>query len=152
MKRCQRLFVSGQVTASHHACDPLQHDAYLLKQQQSLSIWQGNLLHRILTPSFLTDRRAGCPIDLVALSADAHRLAHRQCAFSAARKYREPGQTKGATGAAYCALYEHEYEQGISSEQQALLAHLAAGSAHLAELPLQLDGSDIKVGGGKECM
>jgi PD-(D/E)XK nuclease superfamily len=154
MRRCQRLFVYGQVVASHNARDPLRHEAYLLKQLQSLSTWQGSIVHKVLATSFLADVRAGRPIDPATLSATAHDLARRQFAFSAARKYREPGQTKGAAGDAYCALYEHEYGEDISPEQleivyatitrcfehlasqEAFLAQLAAGSAHLAELPL----------------
>lgn len=154
MRRCQRLFVYGQAIASHNARDPLRHEAYLLKQLQSLSTWQGSLIHRVLATSFLASVRAGRPIDPVALSTTAHDLARRQFAFSAARKYREPGQAKGAVGDAYCALYEHEYGENISPErldlvlttitrcfkhlagQETFLAQLYAGSAHLAELPL----------------
>lgn len=163
MRRCQRLFIYGQVVASHNARDSLRHEAYLLKQLQSLSTWQGSIVHRVLATSFLADVRAGRPIDPVALSTTAHDLANRQFAFSAARKYREPGQTKGAAGDAYCALYEHEYGEDIPSDrldlvlttitrcfehlagQEAFLAHLAGGSAHLAELPLnfKLAGSAI---------
>jgi hypothetical protein len=154
MRRCQRLFVFGQVIASHNARDPLRHEAYLLKQLQSLSTWQGSIVHKVLATSFLADVRAGRPIDPEALSATAHDLARRQFAFSSARRYREPGQTKGAAGDEYCALYEHEHGEDISPErldlvlttitrcfehlagQEAFLAQLAAGSAHLAELPL----------------
>lgn len=154
MRRCQRLFVFGQVIASHNAKDPLRHEAYLLKQLQSLSTWQGSIVHKVLATAFLSDVRAGRAIDPVALSATAHDLARKQFAFSAARRYREPGQTKGAAGDEYCALYEHEYGENISPErlelvlttitrcfehlasQEAFLGQLAAGSAHLAELPL----------------
>src|SRR5436190_7051634 len=154
MRRCQRLFVFGQVVASHKARDPLRREAYLLKQLQSLSTWQGSIVHKVLATTFLSDVRAGRVIDPAALSAAAHDIARRQFAFSAARRYREPGQTKGAAGDEYCALYEHEYGQDISSEQldtvyatitrcfehlaghEAFLAQLSASSAHLAELPL----------------
>ena len=154
MRRCQRLFVFGQVMAAHNARDPLRREAYLLKQLQSISTRQGSIVHKVLATSFLSDVRAGRAIDPAALSAAAHDLARRQFAFSAARRYREPGQTKGAAGDEYCALYEHEYGQDISPEQldmvyttitrcfehlagqETYLARLSAGSAHLAELPL----------------
>ena len=154
MRRCQRLFVFGQVMASHNARDPLRREAYLLKQLQSLSTWQGSIVHKVLATTFLSDVRAGRAIDPAALSSAAHDLARRQFAFSAARRYREPGQTKGAAGDAYCALFEHEYGQDISPEQldivyatithcfehlagqEAFLARLSAGSGHLAEQPL----------------
>ena len=32
MRRCQRLFVFGQMMASHRARDPQRREAYLLKQ------------------------------------------------------------------------------------------------------------------------
>ena len=59
MRRCQRLFVFGQVMASHNARDPLRHEAYLLKQLQSLSTWQGSVVHKVLATSVLADMRAG---------------------------------------------------------------------------------------------
>jgi hypothetical protein len=163
MRRCQRLFVYGQMVASHNARDPLRHEAYLLKQLQSLSTWQGSLVHRVLAANFLADVRVRRPIDPAALSATAHDLARQQFAFSAGKKYRQPGQTKSAAGDTYCALYEHEYGEEIPPErldlvwttitrcfehlasQKAFLEQLYAGSAHLAELPLtfRLAGATI---------
>jgi len=154
MRRCQRLFVFGQLMASHNARDQLRREAYLLKQLQSISTWRGSIVHKVLATAFLSDVQEGRAIDPAGLSSVAHDLARRQFAFSAAKRYREPGQTKGASGDEYCALYEHEYGQEIPPEQldtvyatitrcfehlagqEAFLARLSAGSAHLAEQPL----------------
>lgn len=155
MRRCQRLLVFGHSMASHAARDPERREAYILKQLRPLSVWQGSLVHEVLATQFLADNiRAGRPVDAAALAATAHDLARRQFAFSAARRYRQPGQTKRAAGDEYCALFEHEYGREVPAEalaalhvtlarcfehlasQVELLAMLQAGHQHEAEVSL----------------
>jgi hypothetical protein len=163
MRRCQRLLVFAHIMASHNARDPQRREAYILKQLQPLSAWQGSLVHRVLATAFLADLRAARPIDPPALVEVALDLALRQFAFSAARRYREPGQTKRAAGDEYCALLEHEYGGDIGPQalrhvqatvrrcfenlasQTAFLARLYAGSQHAAEpsLTFRLNGATI---------
>src|SRR5260370_24388130 len=154
MRRCQRAYAFGHVIASHSARDPLRSEAYILKQLQHLSAWQGSLVHRILATDFLADLRAKRPFNPAALTAAAQDLARRQFAFSAARRYRKPGQTKQAAADEYCALFEHEYGLEISpasmekvhttitqcfehlAGQREFLARLYASSGHVAEQTL----------------
>jgi hypothetical protein len=163
MRRCQRLLVFAHVMPSHNSRDPERREAYILKQLQHLSAWQGNLVHRVLATDFLAALRAGRPINPTALSEAALDLALRQLAFSAAKRYREPGQTKRAAGDEYCALAAHEYGWEITPEalrrvsthmarcfenlaaQTDFLARLYAGVEHVAERPLtfRLDGATV---------
>jgi hypothetical protein len=163
MRRCQRLLVFAHVMASHNARDPVRREAYLLKQLQHLSAWQGSLVHKMLATVFLEDLHAGRPIDPAALAAAAWDLARRQLAFSAARRYRARGQTKREAGDEYCALFEHDHGGTITPEalqsvhaniarcfenlaaQKTFLAHLYAGFEHIAECPLsfRLNGVTI---------
>ncbi|HZU67014.1 MAG TPA: PD-(D/E)XK nuclease family protein [Ktedonobacteraceae bacterium] len=163
MRRCQRAYAFGYVIASHKAHDPLRSEAYVLKQLQHLSAWQGSLVHRILATNFLADLRAKRPFDPTALAVAAQALARRQLAFSAAKRYREPGQTKQAAANEYCALFEHEYGLAISptsmeqvsttitrcfehlAGQREFLARLYAGSGHVAEqtLGFALNGESV---------
>jgi hypothetical protein len=163
MRRCQRLLVFAHVMASHNARDPERREAYIVKQFQHLSAWQGNLVHKVLATAFLADLRAARPINPTALAEVALDLALRQFAFSAARRYYESGQTKRAAGDEYCALSEHEYGWEITpgalrrvyanvvrcfknlAAQTKFLAHLYAGLEHVAEQPLtfRLSGATV---------
>jgi PD-(D/E)XK nuclease superfamily len=163
MRRCQRLLVFAHVMASHNARDPLRREAYVLKQLQHLSAWQGSLVHKVLATTFLDDLRAARPVNAPALAAAAQDVAQRQLAFSAARRYRQPGQTKRAAGDAYCALSEHELGWEITAEalrgvhatitrcfenlaaQTTFLARLYAGVEHVAEYPLSFRLNDATV-------
>lgn len=117
MRRCQRQLIFGHSMASHSSRDPERREAYILKQLQHLSAWQGSLVHEVLASRFLVDNvRAGRPVDPAALTTAAQDLARRQFAFSAAGRYREPGQTKRAASDEYCALFEHEYGLPISAD------------------------------------
>ena len=156
MRRCQRLFFFGNVLASHNARDMQRREAYLLKQLQHLSTWQGSIVHTVLATEFLADIRARHPLNVTALTSTAQRIASRQFAFSAAKKYREQGQTKRVAGRDYCALFEHEYGLEISAErvaevhttlakcfehlagQQEFLARLYSGSGHVTEQLLNI--------------
>ena len=163
MRRCQRLLAFAHVMASHNARDPQRREAYILKQLQHLSAWQGSLVHKVLATTFLEDLRATRPVNPPALAAAAQDLARRQLAFSAARRYREPGQTKRAAGDAYCALSEHELGWEISPQvlrgvhatirrcfenlaaQTNFLARLYAGFGHMAECPLTFRFNEASV-------
>ncbi len=119
LERCPRQLAFGQVVASHNARDPVRREAYLLRQLHSIRSWQGSLAHTILATEGLADLQAGrplAPLAPLALSFAAQDLARRQFAFSAAHRYRDPGQSKAAAGDAYCALIEHERGEDLGPE------------------------------------
>jgi len=160
MRRCQRQLVFSHVLASHSARNSDRREAYVLKQLRDLSAWQGSLIHTVLATAGLRAIRHKQPLAVGHLVARTVDLAERQLAFSAARRYREPGQSKSAAGDAYCALVEHErgLEMPVDvltqvehtarrcfqylAGQTAFLADLYAGSGHLAEEPVyvRIDG------------
>jgi hypothetical protein len=141
----------------------VRREAYLLKQLQHLSAWQGSLVHKVLATTFLEDLRAARPIDPTALTTAAWDLAQRQLAFSAARRYRKRGQTKREAGDEYCALFEHEHAWTITPDalrgvranvarcfenlaaQRKFLTHLYGGFEHLAECPLSFRLNSVTI-------
>ena len=160
MRRCQRQLVFSRLLASHNARDTSRREAYILKHAQDFRAWQGSLIHKVLATDGLRairHRRSFVVADLVARTL---KLAERQLAFSAARRYREPGQTKMVAGEAYCVLAKHEHGLEMPSDvlvqvehtarrcfqnlagQETLLAELYAASGHLAEEPVyfRMDG------------
>jgi len=163
LRRCHRQLAFGQVVASHNARDPRRREAYIRRQLHSVASWQGSLVHSIMSTAVLADLRANRPIAPLALAAAAHDLAERQFAFSAARRYREPGMTKAKAGDAYCALLAHERGEDVGTAplraveenvilcfthlagQHELLARLYAGYEHVAELPLSLRAGRVTI-------
>lgn len=154
LRRCERQFAFGHIVASHSSHDACRHEAFILKQLQHVSAWRGSLVHQVLSTHFLARIQARQPLDSAALTASAYELMEQQFAFSAARRYREPGMTKSAAGEAYCALYEHERGIEITPQdldrvrteiagsleylasQSAFLGCLYTGHGHLTEIPL----------------
>lgn len=116
-RRCQRQYFFGNSMSSHNAKDPERREAFILKQLQSLPLWQGSLvhkgIHRYMVP-YLTNGYLPNEKNVI---RETLAMASKQIAFSSARQYRIEGQTKGGAGDSYCALFEHEYEIEISSER-----------------------------------
>lgn len=151
MKRCQRQLAFAHIVASPTSIDPERHEAYLLKQLQQVSAWQGNLVHRVLARDVPLALQAGQALKPSALTDSVLRLAERQFAFSAAHRYRQLGTNKTGVGDDYCALFVHEYEQDVADDfvatvqesaslcfenlasQKGFLGLLGAGSWHVAE-------------------
>jgi hypothetical protein len=153
----------GHVVASHNARDPERREAYLLKQLQDVPAWQGSIVHKVLAtqlPILLQSTRTISSQELTVL---AQNLARRQFAFSAAKLYRAPGQTKTASGDDFCALVDHELGRDIRHQllddvchtlalcfdhlvaQEELLHLLRSGSKHKFEpnLFFSLDGVTV---------
>lgn len=163
MKRCQRQLVFAHVVASPTSKEPERHEAYLLKQLQQISAWQGNLVHKVLAREIPLILQTKQSLDASALTDRVMCLAQRQFAFSSAHSYRQPGTTKTRTGDDYCALFAHEYGQEITDNcvaraseaatlcfgnlisQKDFLHLLYAGSRHVAEprLNVRFDGSSL---------
>src|SRR5438876_3560942 len=159
-RRCQRLFAFSYLVASHAARDAVRREAYILKQLQHVATWQGSLVHHVLATEFVPALRSRRPVGADALAASARSLAERQFAFSAAKRYRDPAETKARAGADYCALFEHEFDLANQTNapsrvaddaavsfknlmsQTEFMSQLRAGSGHVAEMPLifRLDG------------
>lgn len=163
MRRCQRQFVFAQIIAHHNARDPHRREAFILRQLQELSTWQGSLVHAVLATDALAALRAGLPLDPAQLTAAGRELARRQLAFSSARRYRQPGQTKASAGDAYAVLVEHEHGREISADalaavdstlarcfknlagQEDFLRLLRAGFGYAAEIPLSFSLNGITI-------
>lgn len=109
LEQCARRVAFSHVVASHNARDPERREAYLLRQIQSIPAWQGSLVHDVVAVQVRDALRWNRPIDPIALSALVYERATRQWAFSRARRYRLPGQSKAAAGDAYAVLDVHEH-------------------------------------------
>lgn len=127
LRRCQRQFAFAQIVASSTSHEQLRHEAFLLKQLQSLSIWQGDLVHEIVADALPDILRGKSSIDSASLIDKANLLAGGQFEFSAERKYRTPGLTKTGSEKIYCALTEHEVDKQMPQDA---LSNVAATLAH----------------------
>lgn len=103
--------------ASHNARDPERREAFLLKQLQSLPAWQGNLVHKGIQKYVVPWLANGSLPDRDDVIRQTLAMADRQIAFSSSCQYRVDGQSKSSAGDSYCALFEHEYGIGITSER-----------------------------------
>jgi hypothetical protein len=163
LERCHRQVAFAQVVASHNARDPERREAYILRQIQSVAAWQGSLVHAVLATQVRDALRWGRTIRPKRLTAAVRTLAARQWTFSAERRYRVQGQSKAASGDAYCALDLHERGDDVGpeivdevaavaercfthlAEQDDLLALLRSSSLLTTELPLssQIEGMRV---------
>ncbi len=163
LELCGRRVAFSHVVASHNARDPERREAYLLRQIQSIPAWQGSLVHDVVAVQVRDALRWNRPIDPVALSALVYARATRQWAFSRARRYRLPGQSKAAAGDDYAALDVHERgddrEDDVVAavvavalhcftnlaEQENLLALLRANDTLVSEVRLSLSVEGVLV-------
>jgi hypothetical protein len=163
LERCHRQLAFAQVVAAHNARDPERREAYVLRQIQSVAAWQGSLVHAVLATQVRDALRWGRSIRPDRLTRAVRTLATRQWAFSAARQYRLPGQSKASGGAAYCALDLHERGatagpdiiDAVAAVAQRCFTHLAQqtellevlrGSSRLTtEVPLTSQMAGVRV-------
>lgn len=162
-RTCQRRFAFAHIMASHNAKDAERREAYIRKQLQHVTAWQGSVVHHVLATDFAAALEARVPFNWSALTERAHALARQQFAFSAAGRYREAGLTKTAAGDSYCALYEHEHKLDLPvdtlasveemiagcfrvlAEQTEFLALLRRGTRYSAEQHLNIEISGVTV-------
>jgi hypothetical protein len=116
-RRCQRQYFFSQIMASHNARDPERHEAFILKQLQSLPAWQGNLVHKGIQKFVVPWLANGSLPDRDDVIRQTLAMADRQIAFSSSCQYRVAGQSKLGAGDSYCALFEHEYGISIAPER-----------------------------------
>lgn len=116
-RRCQRQYFFSQIMASHNARDPERHEAFILKQLQSLPAWQGNLVHKGIQKFVVPWLTNGSLPDVNDVIKQTLAMAERQVTFSSSLRYRVDCQSKSSAGDDYCALFEDEYKIGITSER-----------------------------------
>lgn len=116
-RRCQRQYYFSKIMAAHNASDERRREAHILAQLKSLSAWRGNLVDKGIERFVIPALENGIRIDFDRATQQTIGLAHRQLAFSKAKKYRETGTTKKDIGDEFCALFCHEYGQDISPEK-----------------------------------
>jgi hypothetical protein len=114
LRRCQRQFFLQHVAASHAALDPVRREAFLLKQIKTPELWHGSLVHRGIELYLVPALAGSDPIDWARAIQVTAEMARHQFDFSANRRYREPGMTKGKAGDDYCALAVHENPDGVT--------------------------------------
>lgn len=155
-RRCQRQYLLQYLAAWHSTKDPLRKGAFLLKQVKNAELWHGNLVHRGLELHLVPQLKSNSFIDWQAAIDSTIEMANRQFAFSAARRFREPGMSKSKAGDDYCALSVHEsdgsddasvlsnarevVERSLTnlSEMEDLLSELQGRSNYWAELAVRV--------------
>lgn len=116
-RRCQRQYFFSQIMASHNARDRERREAFILKQLQGLPAWQGSLVHKGIQKYVIPWLANGSLPDRDDVIQQTLAIADMQMAFSSSCQYRVDGQSKSSAGDSYCALFEHEYGIGITSER-----------------------------------
>ncbi len=115
-RRCQRQFFFKHIAASHAPTGGWRREAFILRQLKTLELWRGTVIHEGVQHYVVPALRKGSPLDWNELTEQTLRRAEEQLAFSAEKRYREPGVTKGEQES-FCALVPHETGQGVSKEE-----------------------------------
>ena len=115
-RRCQRQFFFKHIAASHASTEGWRREAFILRQLKTLDLWRGTVIHEGVQHYVVPALRKGNPLNWKDLTEQTLRRAERQLAFSADRRYREPGIAKGKQEN-FCALVPHETGQGISAQE-----------------------------------
>ena len=114
MRRCNRQLIYSQLIARGSSkTSPERREAFVLKQLQQVSAWQGHVVHQVLAQFLPNDLTAGRGINWERVQAGAIDLAKRQFTFSATHRYREPEITKSRYPLDYCALAGHDTPAGL---------------------------------------
>lgn len=132
LRRCQRQYLFSYIAASHAARDHVRHEAYLLKQLQTLAMWQGDIVHDAFHHFIFPQLRPGLRLDEARVITDTINMALDQFAYSLRSEYRTAGATKKSAGIRYAALHDHEYGMPVSEAQlQAVLGTVRTSLANL---------------------
>lgn len=133
-RRCQRQFFFREIAASHAAKD-WRREAFILKQLKTLELWRGTLIHEGIQHYVVSALKKGAPLDWVKLAELNIQRAKEQLEFSAKRRYREDGMTKGEHED-FCALVPHETGKGVSKQEfDEVCAEIRAAYRQLSEIP-----------------
>jgi hypothetical protein len=115
-RRCQRQFFFKHIAASHASTEGWRREAFILRQLKTLELRRGTVIDEGVQHYVVPALRKGNPLNWKDLTEQTLRRAERQLAFSADRRYREPGIAKGKQEN-FCALVPHETGQGISAQE-----------------------------------
>ena len=114
-RKCQKQWYFYEILANPRSRDALRHEAYLLKQLQSIYAWRGSLVDKVISNFIIPRIKAGSMPTEKEVLGFASGLAEKQLAFGTACKHRGSGITKTACGADYSAFYEVEYNGGLDA-------------------------------------
>ncbi len=117
-RRSQRQYLFGFIAAAAaRAKDPVRHEAYILKQLQSVEMWQGDLVHDAIRHFVIPALSKKEPLVPERIISDTLAMKRGQFDFSREQRYRIQGMTKKSAGIHYAALHPHEYGAEISDAQ-----------------------------------
>jgi hypothetical protein len=133
-RRCQRQFFFREIAAHHAPKEAWRREAFILKQLKTLELWRGNVIHEGIQHYVVPALKKGDALDWNQLSQQTIQRAHAQLKFSAQKRYREPGITKGEHED-FCALVPHETGKGVSPEEfQQVCSEIKTAFQRLAAL------------------
>jgi hypothetical protein len=115
-RRCQRQLFFREIAAHPNAKDDWRREAFILKQLKTLELWRGTLIHEGVEKFLVPALRAGNAPPWTSVIQQTLQRAKDQLEFSAQKRYREPGITKGQNDD-FCALVPHESGAGVSAEE-----------------------------------
>jgi hypothetical protein len=133
-RRCQRLFFFKHIAASHAPDGGWRREAFILRQLKTLELWRGTVIHEGVQHYVVPALKKGNPLNWKELLEQTLRRAEEQLAFSAEKRFREPGITKGKHES-FCALVPHETGKGVSTQEfKGICQEVRTAFGRLAEL------------------
>lgn len=106
-RQCNRRFYFSTILATHGRKDALRRKAYELKIMQTLKMWAGNVVDKIMEKVIIPAIINKMEIDFELVADQALRLAEAQFRFSRNGLYKDTAQKKGQVES-YCILDIHE--------------------------------------------
>lgn len=161
--KCQRQWYFKNCLAHARAKDSRRHEAYLLKQLQSLKSWRGQLVDKVISKYVVPALNRHQSIHEHSVLGKARSLYDLQLDYALAHQLREPGMSKSKVDDAFAAFHAVEYGDAISEQEislawdeiersikaffgmEDLWMAMRSASYRVAQPPLQFDHSGVKV-------
>lgn len=113
---CPRKWYYDSTFANAIARDPIRHEAFLLKQLQTIYAWRGALVDQVITKFVVPRLNRRENLDQTEVLGYANKLFQSQLDFAREQRYRNY-ENDPENDEAYCALFELEYDGSINEEQ-----------------------------------
>lgn len=107
-KECNRKFYFAYILANHSFKQPIRRKAYVLKNMQSLEMWQGTVVDKIMEELVIPTINDKSSLNLFNIADQAIEMAKRQFDFSSSGVYNQKDLTKTDSGHDFCILQVHE--------------------------------------------
>ncbi len=113
--QCPRKWYYESTFGNALAKDQMRHEAFLLRQLQSIHAWRGTLVDQVITKFVVPKLNRHEKPNPTEVLGYADKLFQAQLAFARAKRYRSDGED-AENDKEYCALFELEYDGSLNEE------------------------------------